>query len=155
MVVYFWERTQLERGRERGRHRIWIRLQAPSCQHRARRRAWTHRPRNHDPSWSWTLNRLCHPGAPTALVFKINESFRSTWMTQSSEHLTLAQIMISQSVSSSPASGSVLTAWSLEPVSDSVTPPLCPFLAHALSLSVSQKWINVKNKVKKKGIRQW
>ena len=31
-------------GRERGRHRIRSRLQAPSCQHRARRGARTHRP---------------------------------------------------------------------------------------------------------------
>ena len=37
---------------------------------------------------------------------------------------TSAQVMISWSVSSSPASGSVLTAQSLEPVSDSVSPSL-------------------------------
>ena len=43
-------------------------------------------------------------------------------MAQSVEHLTSAQVMISQSVSSSPASGSVLTAQSLEPASDSVSP---------------------------------
>ena len=35
-------------GAERGRHKIWNRLQAPSCQHRARRRARTHGPRNRD-----------------------------------------------------------------------------------------------------------
>ena len=33
---------RLGRGRERGRHRIRSRLQAPSCQHRARRGARTH-----------------------------------------------------------------------------------------------------------------
>ena len=33
-----------ERGRERGRHSIQRRLQALSCQHRARRGARTHRP---------------------------------------------------------------------------------------------------------------
>ena len=37
---------------------------------------------------------------------------------------TSAQVMISWSVSSSPTSGSVLTAQSLEPVSDSVSPSL-------------------------------
>ena len=35
-----------------------------------------------------------------------------------------------------PASGSGLMAQSLEPVSDSVSPSLCPFPVHALSLSV-------------------
>ena len=37
---------------------------------------------------------------------------------------TLAQVMISWFVSSSPASGSALTAQSLEPASDSVSPSL-------------------------------
>ena len=36
-------------------------------------------------------------------------------MAQSVERLTSAQVMISWFVGSSPASGSVLTAWSLEP----------------------------------------
>ena len=44
------------------------------------------------------------------------------------KRLTSAQVMISWFVSSSPTSGSVLTAGSLEPASDSVSP----------SLSVSQ-----------------
>ena len=39
-------------GSERGRHGIRNRLQALSCQHRARRGARTHGPRDHDPSWS-------------------------------------------------------------------------------------------------------
>ena len=52
------------RGRERGRHWIWNRLQALSCQPRARRGAWTHGPGDRDLSWSRTLNRLSHPGAP-------------------------------------------------------------------------------------------
>ena len=41
-------------------------------------------------------------------------------MAWSAERPTLAQVMISWSVGSSPASGSVLTAWNLEPASDSV-----------------------------------
>ena len=53
-----------EGQRERGRHRIWSRLQALSCQHRARHGARTHELWDHDLSRSWTLNRLSHPGAP-------------------------------------------------------------------------------------------
>ena len=40
---------------------------------------------------------------------------------------------------SSPASGSVLTAQSLEPALDSVSPSLCPSPAHVLSFSLSLK----------------
>ena len=51
-------------GSERGRHRIWNRLQALSCQHRARRGSRTHGPPDHDLSRSRLLNWLSHPGAP-------------------------------------------------------------------------------------------
>ena len=60
------------------------------------------------------------------------------------EHSTSAQVMISQFVSLSPILGSVLTAQSLEPASDSVSlsfstpPPL------ALSFSLSLSKINIK-----------
>ena len=62
--------TEHERGRvrERGRHRIWNRLQALSCQHRARCGARTHGPRNHDLSQSRPLNQLSHPGAPLQII---------------------------------------------------------------------------------------
>ena len=53
-----------EGQRERGRHRIQNRLQALSCQHRAWRGARTHESWDHGLSWSRTLNRLSHPGAP-------------------------------------------------------------------------------------------
>ena len=64
-----------------------------------------------------------------------------TWLTQLVKHPTSAQVMISQSVSSSPASGSVLTAQSLEPTSDSVSPSLSapPLLMLCLSLSLKNK----------------
>ena len=54
---------------------------------------------------------------------------------------TSAQVMISLSMSSSPASGSVLTAQSLEPVSDSVTPSLSapPLLVLSLSQNKTLK----------------
>ena len=63
---------------------------------------------------------------------------KGAWVAQLVEHLTSAQVMISWFVGSSPASGSVLTAQSLESVSDSVSPspsalPLC-----SLSLSLSK-----------------
>ena len=50
-------------------------------------------------------------------------------MAQSVERPTLAQVMISWSVSSSPTSGFVLTAQSLEPASDYVPPLLSLFLS--------------------------
>ena len=62
-------------------------------------------------------------------------------MAQSVKRQTLARVTISWSVSSSPASGSVLTAQSLEPASDSVSPSLSvpPLLTHTLSLSLKNK----------------
>ena len=45
-------------------------------------------------------------------------------MAQLVKRLTVAQVMISQFVSSSPTLGSVLPAQSLEPASDSVSPSL-------------------------------
>ena len=66
-------------------------------------------------------------------------------MAQSVKRPTLAQVMISQFVSSSPVLGSVLTAQGLEPVLDSVSPSLSvpPLLMRSLSLSLS---LSLKNK---------
>ena len=66
---------------------------------------------------------------------------RGAWVARSVEHPTSTQVMISGFMSLSPALGSVLTAQSLEPASDSVSPSLslCLSPTHALSLSVSQK----------------
>ena len=72
--------------------------------------------------------------APLKYSGHLNEH-RGAWVAQSVKWPTLAQVMISWSVSSSPASGSVLTAQSLGPVSDSVSPSLWPSPVHALSLS--------------------
>ena len=65
------------------------------------------------------------------------QKFRGAWVAQSVKRLTSAQIMISWFVDSSPASGSVLTAQGLEPVSDSVSPSLSalPPLTPCLCLS--------------------
>ena len=61
---------------------------------------------------------------------------------------TLAHVMISWSVSSSPMSGSVLTAQSLEPALDLVSPsPSAPSpLVLSLSLSLPLSKINIKKK---------
>ena len=64
---------------------------------------------------------------------------RGAWVAQSVKRPTSAQVTISHSVSSSPASGSVLTAQSLEPVSDSVSPFLSDPPPFMLCLSLSQK----------------
>ena len=57
-------------------------------------------------------------------------------MAQSVKHPTSAQDMIAQLISSSRASGSVLTVQSLEAAVDSVSPSLsAPCLAHILSVS--------------------
>ena len=61
-------------------------------------------------------------------------------MAQSVEPWTSAQVMISQLVGSSTASGSVLIAQSLEPALDSVSVSLCLSPTHALSLSLSLKY---------------
>ena len=57
-------------------------------------------------------------------------------MAQSVKRLTYVQVMISWFLSLSPALGSVLTARSLEPALDSVSPSHCPSPAHALCLSL-------------------
>ena len=52
--------------------------------------------------------------------------------------LTLAQVMISQFVTSRPTSGSVLIAQSLEPVSESVSPSCSLLLPCLLACSLSK-----------------
>ena len=64
---------------------------------------------------------------------------RGAWVAQSVERPTSAQVMISGSVSLSPALSSVLTAQSLEPVSDSVSPSLSGPPPFMLCPSLSQK----------------
>ena len=68
-------------------------------------------------------------------------SIGGAWVAQSVERPTSAQVMISRSVSSSPASGSVLTAEGLEPASDPVSPSLSapPPLSICLSLFLKNK----------------
>ena len=67
--------------------------------------------------------------------------YGGTWVAQSVNLPTSAQVMISWFVGSSPTSGSVLTAQSLEPASDSVSSSLSapPLLSLSLSLSLKNK----------------
>ena len=73
---------------------------------------------------------------------------RGARVAQSVGRPTSARVMISRSMSSSPAAGSVLTTQSLEPASDSVSPSLSapPPLVLCLCLSIDVK----KNFLKKK-----
>ena len=59
------------RGRERGKHRIPSRPQAPNCHQRARSGSWTHGPWDHDLGRSRVPNRLSHPGAPRNILFRM------------------------------------------------------------------------------------
>ena len=68
-----------------------------------------------------------------------NRLLWGAWVAQSVERPTSAWVVISQPVSSSPALGPVLTAQSLEPASDSVSPPLSASPPLMLCLSHSQK----------------
>ena len=58
------------------------------------------------------------------ILFTNMATFWGIWVTQLVKHPTSAKVMISQFASSSPASGSVLTAQSLEFASESVSPTL-------------------------------
>ena len=83
-------------------------------------------------------------------MFQKGNQVRGAWGAQSVKRPTSAQVMISRFVGSSPASGSVLTARSLEPLSDSVFPPPPTLLlppTSTLSLSVSK--LNIKKKIRK------
>ena len=61
------------------------------------------------------------------------------WVAQSVKRPTWAQVMILWFVGSSPVLGSVLTAQSLEPASDSVSPPFSapPMLMLSFSVQIN------------------
>ena len=88
--------------------------------------------------------------SPSPATLKKPEA-RSAWEAQSVKCPTSAQVMISRLVSSSPMSGSVLTAGSLEPASDSASLSLSLSLSLPSSHthSLSQKQRNIKNNNKK------
>ena len=71
-----------------------------------------------------------------------NWFFGGAWVAQSVQCLTSAQVMISRFGSSSPTWGSMLTAQSLEPASDSGSPSLSLSAPPLLSLSLFLSKIN-------------
>ena len=79
---------------------------------------------------------------------------QGSWVAQSVKPLTSAQVMISQFVGWSPASGSVLTGQSLDPALDSMSPSLSlplPPLRLSLSLSLESKhFLKMINQVMKR-----
>ena len=89
--------------------------------------------------WDMELTESAKGVHEIAVCKKKKEFLRDAWVAWSVKFLTSAQVMFSWFVGSSSVSGSVLTAQSLEPASDPVSPSLCPFPPHALSLSVSEK----------------
>ena len=70
---------------------------------------------------------------------------QGVWVAQLVKCPTSVQFMISWFMSLSPTLGSVLTGRSLEPGSDSASPPLSA--RPLLMLSLSQKEINIKKKI--------
>ena len=83
MFIYFWETERVcvwagEGQSETGRQRIRVSLQDLSCQHSPQHRAQTHKLWDHDLSWSQTLNRVSHPGAPMRF-FSNNNWYVSTF----------------------------------------------------------------------------
>ena len=109
----------------------------------------SHNPSN-NPLFSTFKGLLCFVALPVFILFLLpfpylhlfcvlKSSYEGRWMAQSVERLTSAQVMISWFVSSSPASGSMLTAQSLESASDSVFPSVSPPPPLMLCLSLSQK----------------
>ena len=75
----------------------------------------------------------------TSHIGLLKFKYRGAWVAQSVKHPTSAQVMISRSGSSSPASGSGLMAQSLEPVSDSVSPSLSAPLLFTLCLRSEER----------------
>ena len=75
------------------------------------------------PTPHHVMNRERHNLISVVFLLKKMQSW-GAWVAQLVKRPTSAQVMILRSVSSSPTSGSVLTAQSLEPVSDSVSPSL-------------------------------
>ena len=95
------------------------------------------------------LFSVCEDPFPKKVT--LQRSFRGAWVARSVKRPTLVQVVISQSVSLSPASGSGLTAQSLEPASDSVSPS--PSAPPPFMLCLSLKNKDLKKKLKRRGER--
>ena len=95
----------------------------------------------HGPLDVWPHAKLVDFKLPAMIEMSLKTIYRGAWVAQSLERPTSAQVMISRFVGSSPASDSVLTSWSLEPASDSVSLFLSapPPLTLCLCLSLKNK----------------
>ena len=80
---------------------------------------------------------------PDSFVWYLKVKSGGAWLAQLVKCPTSARVMISRFLGSSPTSGSVLTAQSLEPASDSVSPSLSAPPPLTLCLSLSQKQISI------------
>ena len=81
----------------------------------------------------------CEHLLPTSLAWQNVDTDRGIWVAQSVKSPTSAQVMISQFLGLSPTSGSELTARSLKPASDSVSPSIsAPLLFCSVSLCLSK-----------------
>ena len=101
---------------------------------------------------AWVMTVGLENRTDLGVVLERSGRIWGAWVAQSVERPTSAEVRISQFVSSSPASGSVLTARILQPASDSGSPSLslCPYPAHGLSLCLKNE-LMLKVKKKKSG----
>ena len=86
-----------------------------------------------------TVLQYINVSNPHAAHIKFTQWWGRPWVAQLVQRPALAQVTISQFVGSSPSSGSVLTAQSLEPASDSVPASFSGSLLFVLCLCLSQK----------------
>ena len=137
--IYLWETERGRVGAEEGQRERETQNTKQAAGSELSAQSLTQGP-NSQTARSWPepksgrLNRLSHPGIPPKfIIFKLN--IGAHLVAQLVKPPTLAQVMISPSVSLSPVSGSVLTAWSLFQI-------LSPSLSFPHSYSVSLSKIN-------------
>ena len=113
MFIHYWERERnwawTGEGQREGKTQIWSRLQALSCQHRARRGAQTHKSWDHDLSQSGTLKWLSYQVAPPPTVsFLRARQGRSQWHDTHSFRTTKEELGVSMWLFPGPQSPCVL-----------------------------------------------
>ena len=96
-------------------------------------------------AFSIVLNRRGKSGPPYLVPNLRKRVFGGAWVAQSVKRPTSAQIMISRFVSSSPASGSVVTTQNLAPALDSASPSLSDPSPLTLCISLSKLNKHLKN----------
>ena len=143
----------VQRERQRGRHRIWSRLQDLSWQHRAWREAWTHRPQGHGLSRSRMLNQLSHPGAQCKMflkhqnfnmVLQISSGDKNSLLFRSRSHNQLVMLLsyrpLTQTPSQTLEAGRMHSHSLPSPHSEQVT--LIPSLSHLQPQGHTYHWLS-------------